>query len=49
MVIREFLEDVLKIDDKKVHDEACNLEHAFSDESIARLNILMKFFKKKNT
>ena len=46
LVIKEFLKDVLKITESKIHDEACNLEHAFSDESIAKLNILLKIFKK---
>lgn len=40
--IKRFLLGVLKINPEKVHDEACNLEHAFSDESIARLQIIMK-------
>ncbi len=48
LVIKKFLLDILKIDAAKVHDEACNLEHGFSDESIAKLNILMKLFEKKN-
>ena len=46
LVIKEFLEKVLKISHDKVHDEACNLEHAFSDESIAKLNILLRIFEK---
>ena len=46
LVIKKFLLDILKIDPEKVHDEACNLEHGFSDESIAKLNILMKLFEK---
>ena len=45
LTIRKFLEDILKIDHDRVHDEACNLEHAFSDQSIAKLNILMRIFE----
>lgn len=48
LVIKQFLEKVLKIDKAKTHDEACNLEHGFSDESIAKLNILMKIMKKNH-
>lgn len=48
MVIKNFLEDILNIPHEKVHDEACNLEHAFSDESIAKLNILIKLMKKNS-
>ena len=47
MIVIEFLENVLKIEKKKLHKEACNLEHAFSDESVARLNIVMKLLEKK--
>ena len=46
MVVKKFLSDVLRIEPSKVHAEACNLEHAFSDESIAKLNILMKIMDK---
>ena len=46
LVIKEFLANILKISPEKVHDEACNLEHAFSDESIAKLNILIRLFEK---
>ena len=44
--IKHFLKDILKISPETVHDEACNLEHAFSDESIAKLNILLKLMEK---
>jgi DtxR family transcriptional regulator, Mn-dependent transcriptional regulator len=37
-VIEVFLRDVLKYDLLKVHDEAHRLEHAFSEESIRRLD-----------
>ncbi len=46
VVIKKFLSDVLKTPDDKIHEEACNLEHAFSDESVAKLNILNKILKK---
>ena len=41
-IIRDFLSNILKVNPKKVHEEACNLEHAFSDESIERLKKLLK-------
>ncbi len=36
-LIEVFLNKILRIDSKKVHAEAHKLEHAFSDEVIARL------------
>ena len=36
-LIELFLKNVLKVKFKKIHQEAHHLEHAFSDESIARL------------
>ncbi|MCP3686395.1 MAG: metal-dependent transcriptional regulator [bacterium] len=45
-VIEVFLADVLKYDQKKVHDEAHRLEHAFSEESIKRLDAFLKNPKK---
>jgi DtxR family transcriptional regulator, Mn-dependent transcriptional regulator len=46
LTIKKFLTEFLNIKTEKAHDEACNLEHGFSDESIAKLNILMKAMKK---
>jgi len=46
LVIKKFLKDVLKITDEKIHGEACSLEHGFSDESIAKLNVLNKLLEK---
>ena len=46
VVIKKFLDEVLKFDTSKSHIEACNLEHAFSDESITKLNTLLKFLEK---
>jgi DtxR family transcriptional regulator, Mn-dependent transcriptional regulator len=46
LTIRIFLTNFLNIEATKAHEEACNLEHGFSDESIAKLNILMKALKK---
>ena len=40
-IIERFLKDMLKIDKKKVHDEAHRLEHAFSDQSINRLRDIL--------
>lgn len=40
-IIERFLKDMLKINKKKVHDEAHRLEHAFSDESINRLRKIL--------
>src|SRR3989338_11486849 len=40
-IIERFLKDMLKIDKKKIHDEAHRLEHAFSDDSIGKLRKLL--------
>lgn len=40
-IIELFLKDVLKISPKNVHREAHRLEHAFSDESMAKLRKLL--------
>lgn len=40
-IIESFLKYMLKIDTKKIHDEAHRLEHAFSDESIGKLRRLL--------
>ena len=40
-IIERFLKDMLKIDKKKVHDEAHRLEHGFSDDSIGKLRKLL--------
>lgn len=40
-IIESFLRDILKIEGKQIHEEAHRLEHAFSDESIARLHKLL--------
>jgi DtxR family transcriptional regulator, Mn-dependent transcriptional regulator len=45
LTVKDFLINVLKVPLDKVHDEACNLEHAFSDESIVKLNVLNKLKK----
>src|SRR3990167_9133160 len=37
-LIELFLKNVLKIDSKNVHQEAHRLEHAFSDESIFKID-----------
>lgn len=36
-LIERFLKDVLKISPRHIHQEAHSLEHAFSDDSIAKL------------
>ena len=41
LVIEKFLIKVLKIDKKKAFDEACDLEHGFSDESVKKLEKLV--------
>ena len=40
-LIELFLKNVLKIDSKNIHQEAHRLEHAFSDESIAKLRKIL--------
>ena len=40
-LIEMFLKNVLKVKSKKIHQEAHRLEHAFSDDSIAKLRKLL--------
>ena len=40
-LIEFFLKKILKINSKNIHQEAHSLEHAFSDESIAKLRKLL--------
>ena len=40
-LIELFLKNILKINSKNLHQEAHRLEHAFSDESVARLRKLL--------
>lgn len=40
-LIELFLKDMLKIQSKKIHEEANRLEHAFSDESVESLRRLL--------
>lgn len=42
-LLERFLYDILKINKKKVHDEACRMEHALSDEAAESLSKLMKY------
>lgn len=41
-IIEKFLQDVLKINKNKVHEESHKLEHSFSEESIEKLNSLLR-------
>ena len=41
-LITKFLADVLKVDKKNLHHEACNLEHAVSDNVMKKLELFMK-------
>ncbi|MEM3374804.1 MAG: metal-dependent transcriptional regulator [Candidatus Woesearchaeota archaeon] len=45
LIVKDFLINVLKISPEKAEQEACELEHGFSDESIAKLNIFLKTIK----
>ena len=45
-VIEVFLKDFLKYDIKEIHDEAHRLEHAFSEESIQRIDKILNKPKK---
>ena len=45
-VVEVFLKDFLKYDTKEIYDEAHRLEHAFSKESIKRLDVLLNKPKK---
>ena|SRR3989338_5528159 len=40
-IIESFLKNMLKINEKSVHEEAHRLEHAFSDDSIGKLRKLL--------
>jgi len=40
-IIERFLKDMLKVNVKKIHEEAHRLEHAFSDDSIEKLRRLL--------
>ncbi|MBI2044795.1 metal-dependent transcriptional regulator [Candidatus Pacearchaeota archaeon] len=40
-IIEVFLYNILKISRNKIHEEANKLEHAFSDDSIKRINKLL--------
>ena len=40
-LIELFLKNILKIESKHIHKEAHRLEHAFSDESIAKLRKML--------
>src|SRR3989338_1386911 len=41
-VIEMFLADILKLSPEETHEEAHNLEHAFSDKAISSINKLLK-------
>lgn len=41
-IIEMFLADILKLNPKDIHEEAHNLEHAFSDKAISSINRLLK-------
>jgi len=40
-IIESFLKNMLKINEKSIHEEAHRLEHAFSDNSIEKLRRLL--------
>lgn len=40
-IIEAFLKDMLKLNPGKIHDEAHKLEHAFSQESIGKMDKLL--------
>ncbi len=44
-IIERFLKDMLKVNAKKIHEEANRLEHAFSDDSIMKLRKLLGYPK----
>ncbi|MBS3125841.1 metal-dependent transcriptional regulator [Candidatus Woesearchaeota archaeon] len=44
-VLSEFLSEVLHVPYGRVHDEACNLEHAFSDDTVVRLEKVLSGLK----
>ncbi len=44
--LREFLADILQLDSKTAEDEACQMEHAVSGETLKRLLMLIDFIKR---
>lgn len=44
--LREFLTDILQIDARTAEDEACQMEHAVSSETMKRLLALIDFIKR---
>lgn len=40
-LIEIFLKNILKVNSRKIHEEAHRLEHAFSDESISKIRKLL--------
>ena len=40
-IIELFLKDILKLNSKKIHEEAHRLEHAFSDDSIGKIRKML--------
>ncbi|MDP6139169.1 MAG: metal-dependent transcriptional regulator [Candidatus Woesearchaeota archaeon] len=41
-IIELFLSEILRLDQNLIHEEAHKLEHAFCDESISKINKLLK-------
>lgn len=46
IVLRDFLHDVLKLDEFSANEEACVIEHAISKSTIKKLSVLMDKIKK---
>ena len=44
--LERFLREVLLLSPDKAQDEACKIEHAVSDETVARLMRLMEYYEK---
>lgn len=45
-IVEQFLTDVLELDPKQAHEEACKIEHAISKETAKKLSKLVKMHSK---
>ncbi|NTV23356.1 MAG: metal-dependent transcriptional regulator [Nanoarchaeota archaeon] len=48
LVLKRFLVDILGVSPAKAHNEACGLEHVFSDDSIKKLGTFLNKTRQKN-
>jgi DtxR family Mn-dependent transcriptional regulator len=48
-VLKNFLTEVLGIEEKKADDEACKMEHILSEETIRKIKNLSETYQKENS